>query len=82
MPASMESYARRRKPACYGYSCPMNFAGIRRAEDAGGDQKRVAGPAEAIRNGSSYLVIGRPITRAESPENALKEFNSAIASHS
>ncbi len=56
--------------------------GIRRAEDAGGDQKRVAGPAEAIRNGSSYLVIGRPITRAESPENALKEFNSAIASHS
>ena len=54
--------------------------GIRRAEDASGDQKRVVGPAEAIRSGSSYLVIGRPITRAESPENALQEFISAIAS--
>ena len=54
--------------------------GIRRAEDASRDQKRVVGPAEAIRNGSSYLVIGRPITRAESPENALQEFILAIAS--
>ena len=63
---------------------PDNFClvtpGIRRAEDASGDQKRVVGPAEAIRSGSSYLVIGRPITRAESPENALQEFISAIAS--
>ncbi len=54
--------------------------GIRRAEDASGDQKRVVGPAEAVRNGSSYLVVGRPITRAESPQAALDEFNSAIAS--
>lgn len=54
--------------------------GIRRAEDASGDQKRVVGPAEAIRNGSSFLVVGRPITRAESPSEALQEFNSAIAS--
>ena len=53
--------------------------GIRRAEDASEDQKRVVGPAEAISSGSSYLVIGRPITRAESPEIALQEFISAIA---
>ena len=54
--------------------------GIRRPEDASGDQKRVVGPAEAIQSGSNYLVIGRPITRAESPNEALKEFNLAIAS--
>lgn len=54
--------------------------GIRRAEDARGDQKRVVGPAEAMRNGSSFLVVGRPITRAESPQTALEEFNSAVAS--
>ena len=53
--------------------------GIRRAEDASGDQKRILGPAEAIRSGSDYLVVGRPITQADSPNDALKEFNSAIA---
>lgn len=54
--------------------------GIRRSEDSTGDQKRVVGPAEAIRNGSDFLVIGRPITQAESPAAALAEFNSAVAS--
>ena len=53
--------------------------GIRRQEDAAGDQKRVVGPAQAIENGSSYLVVGRPITRADSPQQALEEFNSALA---
>ncbi|MCG8413250.1 MAG: orotidine-5'-phosphate decarboxylase [Pseudomonadales bacterium] len=53
--------------------------GIRRPEDATGDQKRVVGPAEAMANGSSYLVVGRPITRAASPLQALEEFNSAAA---
>ena len=54
--------------------------GIRRAEVAADDQKRIVGPAEAIQNGSNYLVVGRPITRAESPNDALIEFNSAVAS--
>lgn len=54
--------------------------GIRRVEDASADQKRVVGPAEAIQNGSNYLVVGRPITQAESPNDALSEFNLAIAS--
>lgn len=53
--------------------------GIRRAEDAAGDQKRVVGPAEAVRNGSDYLVVGRPITRADSPATALQAFNQALA---
>lgn len=41
--------------------------GVRSAGSAKGDQKRVATPAEAIRAGASYLVIGRQITRAADP---------------
>ena len=41
--------------------------GIRRQEDAVGDQKRVVGPADAVANGSDYLVVGRPITQAAEP---------------
>lgn len=48
--------------------------GIRRPEDASGDQKRVVGPADAIRAGSHYLVIGRPITRAGDPQAVLADF--------
>jgi orotidine-5'-phosphate decarboxylase len=45
--------------------------GIRPAGAAAGDQKRVMTPAEAIRAGSNYLVIGRPITQARNPKSAL-----------
>jgi orotidine-5'-phosphate decarboxylase len=41
--------------------------GVRSAGRAKGDQKRVATPAEAIRDGADYLVIGRQITRAADP---------------
>ena len=41
--------------------------GVRSAGIDAGDQKRVATPAEAIRNGADYLVIGRQITRAQDP---------------
>ena len=44
--------------------------GIRPAGAAIGDQKRVAGPAEALRQGASYLVVGRPITQAANPREA------------
>lgn len=53
--------------------------GIRRPEDATDDQKRVVGPVQAIENGSNYLVVGRPITQADSPAQALDAFNSALA---
>ena len=46
------------------------------------DQSRVATPAEAIRAGADYLVIGRPITGAPDPEAAaraiLEEIGSAL----
>ncbi|WP_410000488.1 orotidine-5'-phosphate decarboxylase [Mesorhizobium sp. SP-1A] len=38
--------------------------GIRPAGAAHGDQKRVVTPADAIRNGASHLVVGRPIVGA------------------
>lgn len=44
--------------------------GVRSAGASAGDQKRVATPAEAIRGGASYLVIGREITRASDPRAA------------
>lgn len=38
--------------------------GIRPSGSDHGDQKRVVTPAQAIRNGSSHLVVGRPIVKA------------------
>ncbi len=44
--------------------------GIRPAGSDTGDQKRIMTPAEAIRSGSTHLVVGRPITGADDPKNA------------
>ena len=44
--------------------------GIRPAWAAAQDQKRIMTPAEAIGKGADYLVIGRPITGAASPQEA------------
>jgi len=41
--------------------------GVRSAGSHRGDQRRVATPAEAIRSGADYLVIGRQVTRAPDP---------------
>jgi len=46
--------------------------GIRPAGAQVGDQKRVATPAETLRQGASYLVVGRPITQAADPAEAAK----------
>lgn len=56
--------------------------GIRPAGAAIGDQMRIATPAEALRQGASYLVVGRPITQAPDPAEAaeaiLKEMAEAL----
>jgi orotidine-5'-phosphate decarboxylase len=46
--------------------------GVRSAGAGAGDQKRVATPAEALRNGADYLVIGRQVTRAADPRGAVE----------
>ena len=63
-------------------SCGSGFLtvtpGVRFADGAKGDQKRVMTPAQAREIGSDYIVVGRPITAAENPvaayERCVKEF--------
>lgn len=47
--------------------------GVRPLNFQAGDQKRITTPGEAIRAGSSYLVIGRPITGAADPLRAVQQ---------
>ncbi len=47
--------------------------GVRSPGAGKGDQKRVATPEEAIRDGADYLVIGRQITRAADPAVAVRQ---------
>lgn len=52
--------------------------GIRPASAAVQDQKRIATPQQALQNGASYLVIGRPITQAPDPRQAAEKIIAAI----
>ncbi len=45
--------------------------GVRSRGAAAGDQKRVATPAEAVRDGADYVVVGREVTRSADPSAAL-----------
>jgi orotidine-5'-phosphate decarboxylase len=63
--------------------CGMNFClvtpGIRPAQASLDDQSRVMTPLAALQAGASYLVIGRPITKAADPLQALLDINNEIA---
>jgi orotidine-5'-phosphate decarboxylase len=52
--------------------------GIRPEGSQTGDQLRVTTPVEALRNGSDYLVIGRPVTRAKEPMTVLDEIDKSL----
>lgn len=56
--------------------------GIRPAGAAADDQRRVMTPLDAIRSGSSYLVIGRPVTQADDPLGVLRTINSELSASS
>ena len=52
--------------------------GVRSCSAEAGDQKRVATPAEAIRAGANYLVIGRQVTRAANPREEVRRILSEL----
>jgi len=52
--------------------------GVRSSDQVAGDQKRVATPVQALAAGSDYLVVGRPVTRAPQPLEALEAIYRAV----
>ncbi len=64
--------------AALGKNFCLVTPGIRPAAASIDDQLRVATPLQALRDGASYLVIGRPITQAADPLQALKNINLEI----
>lgn len=65
--------------AAVGPDIALVTPGIRPASAATGDQKRVTTPADAIRAGADYLVVARPIIRAEDPRAAAEAVQAEIA---
>jgi len=66
------------KQAC-GRGFLVVTPGIRPAWAALGDQKRVMTPSEAAQAGADYIVVGRPITRAPNPAEAVERIAQELA---
>ncbi len=64
-----------REAAAIKTACGTDFLvvtpGIRPAGSADGDQRRTATPADAVRAGADYVVVGRPVVHAEDPLSAV-----------
>jgi orotidine-5'-phosphate decarboxylase len=64
-----------REAAAIKAACGADFLvvtpGIRPAGSPDGDQRRTATPAEAVRAGADYVVVGRPVVHAEDPVSAV-----------
>jgi len=65
--------------AATGPQTLLVIPGIRPAGATIGDQKRIATPAQAIAQGASMLVVGRPITQAKDPAAAAEDILNEIA---
>lgn len=63
----------------FGHPFCLVTPGIRPSWSASDDQSRIVTPSEAMRLGSNYLVIGRPVTRAEDPATALAAIINELA---
>jgi orotidine-5'-phosphate decarboxylase len=65
------------RQAC-GASFTLLTPGIRLADADSADQSRVCTPARAARDGSNYIVVGRPITRSDDPVMAARNYLETI----
>jgi orotidine-5'-phosphate decarboxylase len=54
--------------------------GIRLSDQARDDQARVGTPAQAVRDGADYIVVGRSVTKAPDPRGALARIREEVAS--
>ena len=52
--------------------------GVRPTGSALGDQKRIATPYDAIKDGADHIVVGRPVWTAQSPAQAAKDIVSSL----
>ena len=63
-------------------ACGKNFVivtpGIRLADQAANDQKRVATPEYALKSGADYIVLGRPILQASDPLGVLRKIRESF----
>ena len=66
------------RAACGPGFC-LVIPGVRPRGADRGDQERVLTPAEAIRAGADYIVVGRPITAAPDPAEAARRINAETA---
>ncbi len=65
------------KARCPGIQCLT--PGIRLNTNSTDDQRRIMTPAEAVAAGSDFLVVGRPITRAQDPAAVAQTISDTIA---
>lgn len=73
--SAQEASALKRK---FGTKFELVTPGIRPTGTSANDQTRIVTPEQAIKNGSDYLVIGRPITQSSDPLTALKNICQSI----
>ena len=66
--------------AALGDTIALVVPGVRPDWASADDQKRVMTPGETIAAGADYLVIGRPITRADDPVGAARRIADEIDS--
>lgn len=73
--SALEAEALKRR---HGQEFLVITPGIRPAGHLAGDQARIATPAEAVRAGSDYLVVGRPVTSATDPREVVRTIREQI----
>jgi orotidine-5'-phosphate decarboxylase len=64
----------------FGHGPLMVIPGVRPTGSDAGDQKRTATPTEVVAGGADFLVVGRPISRAQDPAAAFEAIRAEIAS--